>query len=102
VSRGSEADRKLNDAPLPDGEHDWSNVLVIGEHKQNPDEDRSAKTLVQLAEHAREVIGSQPERRFMPGFTICGSMQAHCRAPLLRRSRFSTLAGHDIMHRSQP
>ncbi|PVH71121.1 hypothetical protein DL98DRAFT_112395 [Cadophora sp. DSE1049] len=30
-------------APLPDGEHDWPNVLVIGEHKQNPDEDRSAK-----------------------------------------------------------
>ncbi|KAH9203194.1 hypothetical protein DL95DRAFT_472613 [Leptodontidium sp. 2 PMI_412] len=55
VLRGSEADRKLDifltpaDAALPDGEHDWSNVLVIGEHKQNPDEDRSAKTLVQLA-----------------------------------------------------
>ncbi|KAH6704139.1 hypothetical protein BKA61DRAFT_680388 [Leptodontidium sp. MPI-SDFR-AT-0119] len=44
VSRGSEADRKLDifltpaDAPLPDGEHDWPNVLVIGEHKQNPGE----------------------------------------------------------------
>ncbi|PMD50233.1 uncharacterized protein K444DRAFT_546501, partial [Hyaloscypha bicolor E] len=54
--------------------HDWSNVLVIGEHKQNPDEDRSAKTLVQLAGYVREVFGSQPERRFVPGFTICGSM----------------------------
>ena len=48
VLRGSEADRKLDifltpaDAALPDGEHDWSIVLVIGEHKQNPDEDRSA------------------------------------------------------------
>jgi hypothetical protein len=47
VLRGSEADRKLDifltpaDTALPDGEHDWSNVLVIGEHKQNPDEDRS-------------------------------------------------------------
>ncbi len=80
VLRGSEADRKLDifltpaDAALPDGEHDWSNVLVIGEHKQNPDEDGSAKTLVQLAGYAREVFGSQPERRFVPGFTICGSM----------------------------
>ena len=52
VLRGSEADRKLAifltpaDATLPDGEHDWPNVLVIGEHKQNPDEDRSIKTLV--------------------------------------------------------
>ncbi len=80
VLRGSEADRKLDifltpaDATLPDGEHDWSNVLVIGEHKQNPDEDRSMKTLVQLAGYAREVFGSQPERRFVPGFTICGSV----------------------------
>jgi hypothetical protein len=80
VLRGSEADRKLDifltptDAALPDGEHDWSNVLVIGEHKQNPDEDRSAKTLVQLAGYGREVFGSQPERRFVPGFTICGSV----------------------------
>jgi hypothetical protein len=80
VLRGSEADRKLDifltyaDVALPNSEHDWSNVLVIGEHKQNPDEDRSAKTLVQLAGYAREVFGSQPERRFIPGFTICGSI----------------------------
>ncbi|TGO43961.1 hypothetical protein BCON_0689g00010 [Botryotinia convoluta] len=78
--RGSEADRKLDiflastDAVLLSGEHDWSNILVIGEHKQNPDEDGSTKTLVQLAGYAREVFGSQPERRFVPGFTICGSM----------------------------
>ena len=80
VLRGSEADRKLDifltptDVALPDGEHDWSNVLVIGEHKQNPDEDRSIKTLVQLAGYVREVFGSQPERRFVPGFTMCGSV----------------------------
>lgn len=80
VLRGSKADRKLDiflsptDAVLPNGEHDWSNVLVIGEHKQNPDEDRSTKTLVQLAGYAREVFGSQSERRFIPGFTICGSI----------------------------
>jgi hypothetical protein len=42
VLRGSEADHKLDifltpaDAALPDGEHDWFNILVIGEHKQNP------------------------------------------------------------------
>ncbi|PQE15173.1 serine threonine- kinase Sgk2 protein [Rutstroemia sp. NJR-2017a BBW] len=53
---------------------DWSNVLVIGEHKQYPDEDRSTKTLVQLAGYTREVFGSQPGRRFVPGFTICRSM----------------------------
>jgi hypothetical protein len=42
VLRGSEADHKLDiflasaDSALPDGEHDWPNVLAIGEHKQNP------------------------------------------------------------------
>ncbi|KAG9230390.1 hypothetical protein BJ875DRAFT_487995 [Amylocarpus encephaloides] len=80
VLRGSEADRKLDiflapaDVALPNGEHDWSNVLVIREHKSNPDEDRSTKTLVQLAGYAREVFGSQPDRRFVLGFTIYGSL----------------------------
>jgi hypothetical protein len=80
VLKGSEADRKLDifltptDVTSPNGEHNWSHVLVIGEHKQNPDEDRSIKTLVQLAGYAREVFGSQPDRRFVPGFTICGSL----------------------------
>lgn len=78
VSSG--ADRKLDiflapaDTALPDGEHDWSNVFVIGEYKQNPDEDRYVKLLVQLAGYARKVFGSQPEWRFVPGFTVCGSM----------------------------
>lgn len=78
--RGSEADRKLDiflapaDATSEDGKHDWSNVLVIGEHKRNPDEDCSKAILVQLAGYAREVFGSQPGRRFVHGFTICGSV----------------------------
>jgi hypothetical protein len=59
-------DRKLDifltpaDAAPLDGEHDWSNVLVIGEHRQNPDEDRSTKTIVQLAGYAREVYLTCP------------------------------------------
>jgi hypothetical protein len=80
VLRGSKADRKLDiflapaDAAFEDSEHDWSNVLVIGEHKRNPNEDRSMATLIQLAGYAREVFGSQPDRRFVPGFMICGSL----------------------------
>jgi hypothetical protein len=64
VLRSSEADRKLGifltsaDAALLDGERDWSNVLVIGEHKQNLDEDRSTKPLLKLAGYACEVFGS--------------------------------------------
>lgn len=66
--RGSEADCKLDiflisvDVTLSNSEHDWSSVLVIGEHKQNPGEDRFIKTLIQLAGYAREVFGSQPDR----------------------------------------
>jgi hypothetical protein len=69
---GSEADRKLDifltpaNVASPNGEHDWSNVLVIGEHKQHPDEDCSTKTLVQLSGYSREVFGSQPDRRIVP------------------------------------
>ena len=80
VLRGSEADRKLDifltpaDAAPLNSKYDWSNVLIIEEHKQNPDEDCSTKTLVQLAGYVREVFGSQSERQFIPGFTICRSM----------------------------
>lgn len=37
-------------------------------------EDRSTKTLVQLAGYTREVFGSHPDRRFVSGFTICGRL----------------------------
>ncbi len=65
VLRGSETDHKLDifltptSIALLDGEYDWSNVLIIGEHKQNPDEDHSTKMLVQLAGYTCEVFGSQ-------------------------------------------
>ena len=68
VLRGSEVDRKLDiflapsDAAFEDGEHDWSSVLVIGEHKRNPDGDRSIATLVQLAGYAHGYLGLWPSR----------------------------------------
>ncbi|KAM3065250.1 hypothetical protein ACMFMF_011191 [Clarireedia jacksonii] len=80
VLSGSEADRKLDiflastNTALPNNKHNWSNVLVIGEHKQNSTEDSSSKILLQLAGYTREVFGSQPARRSVPGFTICGSL----------------------------
>jgi hypothetical protein len=52
VLRGLEADCKLDifftftNAALLDGKHDWFNVLVIREHKQNPDKNGFIKTLV--------------------------------------------------------
>jgi hypothetical protein len=84
VVKGPEADRKLEifltpaDITLLKGEHDWSNILVIGEHKRNPDEDRSTAILVQLASYELEVFGSKPDWRFvLPGLRFaeasCGS-----------------------------
>ncbi|KAI1655018.1 hypothetical protein F4813DRAFT_392009 [Daldinia decipiens] len=64
--KGSEADRKLDiflasaDASFQASAYDY--------------DDRVTDTLVQLTGYAREVFGSQPERRFVPGFTICGSL----------------------------
>ncbi|KAH8799091.1 hypothetical protein F5884DRAFT_869681 [Xylogone sp. PMI_703] len=68
--RGLEADRNL-DMFLVSSD---SNILVIGEHKQNLSEDRSIATLVQLTGYTRKVFGSQPDRRFVSGFTIYGSL----------------------------
>jgi hypothetical protein len=74
VLRGSEADRKLDifltpaNAILLHGEHDWSNVLVIGEHKQNPDEDGSTRTLVQLAGYTREGVRKSTGAAIRPWF----------------------------------
>jgi hypothetical protein len=63
VLGGLEADRMpdiflTSASALPNSEHSWLNVLIIGEHKSNPSEDRSMKTLVQLVGYAQEVFGS--------------------------------------------
>ena len=76
VLRGSEADTfSLPPPTLPYRTANTTGpMLVIGETQTESDEDRSIKTLVQLAGYVREVFGSQPGRRFVPGFTICGSI----------------------------
>jgi hypothetical protein len=80
VLRGSEADRKLDiflapaDAAFEDSEHDWLSVLVIKEHKRNPNEDGLIATLIQLAGYAHEVFRSQLDRRFASGFMICENL----------------------------
>jgi hypothetical protein len=64
VLRGFKADRKLDifltfaDAAFKDSEHDWSNVLVIKEHKRNPNKDRLIATLIQLAGYVYKVFRS--------------------------------------------
>ena len=50
----------------------WSEILVTGELKSNPDQDGQEKAWVDLATYAREVFRTQ-DRRFVLGFTLCGS-----------------------------
>jgi Fungal protein kinase len=67
-------DRNGNDLP-PETEkynHQWGKILVVGELKVNEDKDHDIEALVQFIGYAREVFGSQPERRFLHGFSICG------------------------------
>jgi len=53
--------------------YDWSQILVPGELKSNPDADRHTSTWLDLARYAREVLTAQDTRRFVLGFTLCGS-----------------------------
>lgn len=53
--------------------HDWSCILVPGELKSNPNADRLRSTWLDLSRYAREVLTAQDSRRFVVGFTLCGS-----------------------------
>ena len=50
----------------------WAQILVIGELKSNPIEDGQEPAWLDLATYAREVFRTQ-DRRFVVGFTLCGS-----------------------------
>jgi hypothetical protein len=76
---GSTAERKLDIAFVdgPDAGKDfkghWSQILVPGELKSNPSADSVSKTWLDLGRYAREVLAVQDSRRFVLGFTLCGS-----------------------------
>ncbi|KAJ8071763.1 hypothetical protein OCU04_002079 [Sclerotinia nivalis] len=85
---GSISPRKL-DIGLTYGSSDepvnWSQILVPGELKSNPAEDNHQSTWLDLVKYVREVFRAQDTRRFVLGFTICGS--------LMRLWRFDRLGG---------
>ncbi|KAA8900054.1 hypothetical protein FN846DRAFT_989376 [Sphaerosporella brunnea] len=58
----------------------WDQVRVVGELKSNPDKDGRDRTFIQLANYMRELFGTQPQRCWAFGFTLCG--------PLMRIFRF--------------
>jgi hypothetical protein len=81
--QGSTAERKLDvgfvDDPKAgkDTRCHWSHVLVPGELKSNPSADKASKAWLDLGRYAREVFAAQDtqdNRRFVLGFTICGSL----------------------------
>ncbi|KAK3332195.1 hypothetical protein B0T19DRAFT_439053 [Cercophora scortea] len=78
--QGSTAERKLDvgfvDDPKAgkDSRCHWSHILVPGELKSNPAADTAAKAWLDIGTYAREVLAVQDIRRFVLGFTICGSL----------------------------
>ena len=50
----------------------WSEILVVGELKSNPVHDGQGTAWIDLATYTREVFRTQ-DRRFVLGFTLCGS-----------------------------
>ncbi|WVN89508.1 uncharacterized protein L203_104733 [Cryptococcus depauperatus CBS 7841] len=52
----------------------WSQVLVPGELKNNPSADTHANAWLDLGRYVRETLSAQDTRRFVLGFTLCGSL----------------------------
>ena len=52
----------------------WSHVLIPGELKSNRAADKALGAWLDLGRYAREVLAAQDTRRFLLGFTICGSL----------------------------
>ncbi|KAG5746976.1 hypothetical protein H9Q70_010347 [Fusarium xylarioides] len=52
----------------------WSQILVPGELKSNPSADKASEAWLDLGRYAREVLAAKDTRRFVLGFTLCGSL----------------------------
>ncbi|KAM3506673.1 hypothetical protein MY11210_007464 [Beauveria gryllotalpidicola] len=78
--QGSTGERKLDIGFVSDHEAKkdsrchWVQILVPGELKSNPSADIASKAWLDLGRYAREVLAAQSTRRFVLGFTICGSL----------------------------
>ncbi|KAF1363108.1 hypothetical protein EJ07DRAFT_163021 [Lizonia empirigonia] len=82
--QGSTANRKLDigfvedEIASIDSQCHWSRILVPGELKSNPSADKASKAWLDLGRYAREVLAAQDSRRFVLGFTLCGSLMRLC------------------------
>ncbi|KAI1187031.1 hypothetical protein F5B17DRAFT_338209 [Nemania serpens] len=79
IKGGSPAHRKLDVGFTRDSDHelgrrpDWSQILVPGELKSDPKADVDKSTWYDIGRYVREVLIAQDTRRFVLGFTLCGS-----------------------------
>ncbi|KAH6952364.1 serine/threonine-protein kinase Sgk2 [Ilyonectria sp. MPI-CAGE-AT-0026] len=62
------------DPDSKDSRYRWSHILVAGELKGNPKADKASIAWIDLATYAREVLAAKDTRRFVLGFTLCGSL----------------------------
>ncbi|WVN88062.1 uncharacterized protein L203_103261, partial [Cryptococcus depauperatus CBS 7841] len=60
--------------PKSSSQYSWSQVLVPGELKNNPSADTHANAWLDLGRYVRETLSAQDTRRFVLGFTLCGSL----------------------------
>ncbi|KAJ8063416.1 hypothetical protein OCU04_008636 [Sclerotinia nivalis] len=56
-----------------DTECDWSQILIPGELKSDPSGDILSEAWIDIGQYVRKVFAVQDTRRFVLGFTICGS-----------------------------
>ncbi|KAE8353895.1 hypothetical protein BDV28DRAFT_97792 [Aspergillus coremiiformis] len=77
--QGSMTDRKLDIGFIDNSKlndhtvYHWLHVLILGELKSNSSADMASKTWRDLGRYAKNVLTIQDTRRFVLGFTLCGS-----------------------------
>lgn len=77
---GSVGKRKLdigyvnNPEAAKDSRCHWSQILIPGELKSNKSADIPSEAWLDIGRYVREVLTAQDTRRFVLGFTICGSL----------------------------
>ncbi|GAB0146902.1 hypothetical protein EsHS_00007287 [Epichloe bromicola] len=61
-------------ADTTDSRYHWVHIIIAGELKSNPKADIPSIAWIDLARYAREILAAQDTRRFVLGFTLCGSL----------------------------
>ncbi|KAH9859195.1 hypothetical protein J1614_012272 [Plenodomus biglobosus] len=57
-----------------DSRYGWEHILIPGELKSTPSANSSSKVWFDLGRYEREILAGQDIRRFVLGFTLCGSL----------------------------